>query len=65
MHDAHYPAYALAKYPVIGLYDPDQARAAYMAAEIPRAAHLRKLSRGGSVCPQLMPYLMWQCLLRA
>ncbi len=38
VHDAHYPAYALAKYPVIGLYDPDQARAAYMAEKfrVPR-----------------------------
>ncbi len=31
VHDAHYPAYAQADYPVIGLYDPDHARAAYMA----------------------------------
>lgn len=31
VHDAHYPAYALADYPVVGLYDPDQSRAAYMA----------------------------------
>ena len=31
VHDAHYPAYALAGYPVIGLYDPDQSRATYMA----------------------------------
>ena len=31
VHDAHYPAYALAEYPVIGLYDPDQARSDFMA----------------------------------
>ena len=31
VHDAHYPAYALADYPVIGLFDPDQERAAFMA----------------------------------
>ncbi len=31
VHDAHYPAYAQAHYPVVGLYDPDPARAAYMA----------------------------------
>ncbi len=31
VHDAHYPAYALAGYPVAGLFDPDQARATFMA----------------------------------
>ena len=38
VHDAHYPAYAKAGYPVFGLYDPDRARAAFMADafQVPR-----------------------------
>lgn len=38
VHDAHYPAYALAQYPVIGLYDPDRARSEFMANafDVPR-----------------------------
>ncbi len=31
VHDAHYPAYRLAGYPVAGLFDPDSTRSAFMA----------------------------------
>ncbi len=31
VHDAHYPAYARAGYPVAGLFDPDRERATFMA----------------------------------
>ena len=33
VHDAHYPAYAKAEYPVAGLFDPRQDRAEYMASK--------------------------------
>ncbi len=33
VHDAHYPAYRLAGYPVAGLFDPDKARAQFMAEQ--------------------------------
>lgn len=52
VHDAHYPAYALADYPVIALYDPDRERAAFMAREFGVERVLDSLEAAVSFAPE-------------